>query len=637
VTTRNNVAAGVDDAIRVAVAAGPGARAVAILDASVDLVVGTALVGELVAVITDVLGRYFFDSPLLWTDEVSSLALSIIAFIGGAIAYRREQHVFIRTIVDLLPERPRHACYAFVDWVVLGIAVICCHASLGVLTARWDETTPILEMRGTWLALPLTIGMVVLALYALIRLGGQKLHAVVSGGLVAAGMTAAIMALHLWWLPALSTGAAVSVALLAVLVTALLGLPIGFALILGTLAFLYTGGLVSLVALPQNMVDGVSRFVLLALPFFILAGFVMESGGISRRLVMFVASLVGRLRGGLLQVTVVSMYIVSGISGSKAADVAAVGLVMRDMLDEEGYDTAEAAAVLAASAAMGECVPPSIAMLVLGSITSLSMGALFAAGLIPAAVIAVCLMLLIYWRSPRDVTQSPVRLGMRRHMRLATDAIIPASMPAFLFVGIFTGFATPTEVSAFAVAYGLLIAVFLYGELRLRSLARIIASASTVAAMVLFTLAAAQAFSWVLSAAQVPQALADLLAAMHDNAALFLVSSIVGLVVLGSLLEGLPALLILAPLLLPLTPALGISQLHYGIVLLIAMGIGAFLPPLGVGFYIACAVARAPMGRATRIMMPYVVVLLLGLLVVAFVPWLTLVFPRALGLAGTQG
>jgi TRAP-type C4-dicarboxylate transport system permease large subunit len=187
------------------------------------------------------------------------------------------------------------------------------------------------------------------------------------------------------------------------------------------------------------------------------------------------------------------------------------------------------------------------------------------------------------------------------------------------------------------VAYGLLIAVFLYRELQVRSLARIIASASTVAAMVLFTLAAAQSFSWVLSAAQVPQALADLLAATHDNAPLFLVCSIVGLVVLGSLLEGLPALLILAPLLLPMVPALGISQLHYGIVLLIAMGIGAFLPPLGVGFYIACAVARAPMGRSTRIMVPYVAVLLLGLLVVAFVPWLTLVFPRALGLVGPQG
>jgi tripartite ATP-independent transporter DctM subunit len=270
-------------------------------------------------------------------------------------------------------------------------------------------------------------------------------------------------------------------------------------------------------------------------------------------------------------------------------------------------------------------------MLVLGSVTSLSVGALFAAGLIPAAVIALCLMLLIYVRAARMKVRPVVTLGLRRHVHLATSAIIPASMPVFLFGGIFTGFATPTEVSAFAVAYGLLIAVLLYRELPLRSLARIVATGSTVSAMVLFTLAAAQGFSWVLAAAQIPQMLTQVVAASHNSAALFMVSSIIGLVVLGSLLEGLPALLILAPLLLPMAPALGISQLHYGIVLLIAMGIGAFLPPLGVGFYIACAVARAPMDRSARIMVPYVAVLLLGLLLVAFIPWLTLVFPRALG------
>ncbi len=606
----------------------------AALDAAVDLVVGIALIGELVVVITDVLGRAFLDTPVLWSDEVASLALSVIAFIGGAIAYRREQHVFIRTIVDRMPPRPRHACYAFVDWLVLGIAVICFRASLDLLSARWDELTPILEMRGTWLALPLTVGMAVLALYALIRLRAQSLHAVVAGGVAAAACFAVVFVIHAM-LPSLPTGTAVIAALLVVLVTALLGLPIGFALILGTLLFLYGGGLVPLVALPQNMVDGVSRFVLLALPFFILAGFVMESGGISRRLVMFVAALVGRLRGGLLQVSVISMYLVSGISGSKAADVAAVGLVMRDMLKEEGYDSAEASAVLAASAAMGECVPPSIAMLVLGSVTSLSVGALFAAGLIPAAVIALCLMLLIYVRAARMNVRRVATQGLRHRARLAAGAIIPASMPVFLFGGIFTGFATPTEVSAFAVAYGLLIAMLLYRELKLRSLARIVATASTVSAMVLFTLAAAQGFSWVLAAAQVPQMLARAVAASHDNAALFMVSSIIGLVILGSLLEGLPALLILAPLLLPMAPELGITPLHYGIVLLIAMGIGAFLPPLGVGFYIACAVARAPMDRSSRIMAPYVVVLLLGLLLVAFIPWLTLVFPRVLGFAAS--
>jgi tripartite ATP-independent transporter DctM subunit len=306
---------------------------------------------------------------------------------------------------------------------------------------------------------------------------------------------------------------------------------------------------------------------------------------------------------------------------------------MRDMLDKEGYDRSEAAVVLASSAAMGECVPPSVAMLVLGSITSLSMGALFAAGLVPAAVIAVCLMALIFVRIGRLGVARRAPVGLGRLLWLGADSILPFSMPALLFAGILTGFATPTEISAFAVAYGLVLAAIVYREVNLRALARVAADASTVAAMVLFTLAAAQTFSWALSAAQLPNALAALVFSWRNNIVLFLVASIVVLVVLGSLLEGLPALLILAPLMLPIASRLGISDLHYGIVLLIAMGIGAFLPPLGVGFYIACAIARAPMGRAARMMVPYTIVLLAGLLVVTFVPWFTLSLPRAFGLA----
>jgi tripartite ATP-independent transporter DctM subunit len=399
---------------------------------------------------------------------------------------------------------------------------------------------------------------------------------------------------------------------------------------LGTLLFLYLGGAVAMVALPQNMVDGTGRFVLLALPFFIFAGIIMERGGISRRLVTFVAALVGGLRGGLLQVMVVSMYVVSGISGSKAADVAAVGLVMRDMLEKEKYDIDQSAALLAASAAMGECIPPSLAMLVLGSVTSLSVAALFAAGLIPAAVIAICLMALIWFLTPRRSSPHPAKSNVGR---LAVAALIPFSMPVLLFAGILLGFATPTEVSAFAVAYGLLIAVLLYREMHHREFAQTVAEASTSSGMVLFTLAAAQAFSWVLSAAELPHRLAEVVTVWANGPALFLLVSIVALVVLGSLLEGLPAILILAPLLVPLAPQAGVDPLHYGIVLLVAMGIGAFLPPLGVGFYIACSVVRAHADRATRAMAPYFAVLIVGVLLVAYLPWFTMLLPRLLHLA----
>jgi tripartite ATP-independent transporter DctM subunit len=610
----------------------PDAARLWVMDAALDIIVAVAIFGELTAVIVDVLGRTLLDAPLLWADEVGGLALTVIAFIGGAAAYRRDQHIAVRVLVEWLPRRMRAPIHAAADWLVLETAVACFVTSFPLLISRWDELTPLLEMHGTWLALPLTIGMALLAVYAVARLLSQPTQAVLVS-LAVLLILNAIVGFAAVYGPPLGSTAAITLAIAVVLATVLLGLPVGFALVLATSLFLRQVYPAAMVALPQNMVDGVSRFVLLALPFFILVGFVMEAGGISRRLVLFVAALVGRLRGGLLQVVIINMYIVSGISGSKAADVAAVGLVMRDMLDKEGYERSETAVVLASSAAMGECVPPSIAMLVLGSVTSLSMGALFAAGLLPAAVIALCLMALVFVRvrkaQPGDAP--PVVRGSLP--RLGLDAILPFSMPVLLFAGILSGFATPTEISAFAVLYGLLLATLAYREVGLRALTRVAADASTVAAMVLFTLAAAQTFSWSLSAAQMPQALAALVFSWRDNTTLFLLASIVALVVLGSLLEGLPALLILAPLLLPIATQLGISDLHYGIVLLIAMGIGAFLPPLGVGFYIACAIARAPMGPSTRAMVPYVAVLLVGLLLVTFVPWFTLSVPRALGLA----
>ncbi len=600
------------------------------LDGVVDVIVGVALVGELLVVIANVVGRVFFDTPLLWADEVSGFALSVIAFLGGAIAYRREQHVLVRTLVDLLPPPSRAASYALVDWLVLAIALVTGYQSLALLSFRWDQVTPILGISATWIAVPLTVSMLVLAVYALARLLQQPRGAVVaSGALLVAATILVVVFRHATDLPVASNWN-VTIAIGVVLVTVLIGLPIAFSLMLGTMLFLYLGGMVAMVALPQNMVDGTGRFVLLALPFFIFAGIVMERGGISRRLVAFVAALVGGMRGGLQQVMVVSMYVVSGISGSKAADVAAVGLVMRDMLEKEKYDVDQSAALLAASAAMGECIPPSLAMLVLGSVTSLSVAALFAAGIIPAAVIALCLMALIWLLTPRRSASLARGPGMRR---LALGAVLPFSMPVMLFAGILLGFATPTEVSAFAVAYGLSIAVVVYRELHRRDFSRMVAEASTSAGMVLFTLAAAQSFSWVLSAAELPHRLAELVTVYATGPSLFLLVSIVALIVLGSLLEGLPAILILAPLLVPLAPQAGVDPLHYGIVLLVAMGIGAFLPPLGVGFYIACSVVRANADRATRAMAPYFTILVVGLLVVAFIPWFTLLLPRLLHLA----
>ena len=606
----------------------------AVVNALANAVVAIALIGELGAVFANVISRSLFDTAFLWTDEVAKLALSTLAFVGGAIAYAHGHHSFVRAGLNALGERLRGACLVASDLAVLLIAAVTGYASIFLIEIRWNELTPILEMPAAWIVVPLTASMMLLMFHAARRLLRAPPGPAVAVGAAVAAILALAFATRPLWLPWFTGDGAITAALGLFLVTIFGGLPIGFALLLSTAVYLWLADAVPMVALPQNMVDGTGNFVLLALPFFILAGLIMERGGISLRLVRFVHALVGHLRGGLLHVMVLSMYLVSGLSGSKTADVAAVGSVMRDMLKKEGYDAGEGAAVLAASAAMGETVPPSIAMLVLGSITTLSMAALFVGGVIPAAVVAACLMALIWLRSRRAGAYVSSRAPLRVVMTSAIGAVLPLLMPVTLFAGILFGVATPTEVSSFAVVYGLILSCLIYRELDLATVLRTVLDSAMLAGMVLFILGAASGFSWALTVAYLPQRLVDLLHGIDDNTALFLIGSILLLIIVGSVLEGLPALIILAPLLLPVAGGIGLSELHYGIVLLIAMGIGAFLPPAGVGFYIACAIMGTSIEAASRAMLPYLVVLIIALLIVAFVPWFTVFLPRALNLGG---
>jgi tripartite ATP-independent transporter DctM subunit len=599
-----------------------------VLDTVVYAVIGIALCAELAAVLANIVGRTFFHNSLLWTDEVASLVLAVLAFLGGAIAYRHGQHSAVQTIVGLMPPRYQRICGALTEWLVIVVSAVTCVLSVQLLTSQLGQTTPILGVPSSVLVAPLTVGMALMVLYAAERLIDQHRPAVLTTGAITVAVAVLVALTRAQWGPAIPDNLAITVALVLFLATVVIGLPVGFALLFSAMAYLVPTASTPMVALPQNMDDGLG-FVLLALPFFIFAGAIMEQGGISIRLVDLARSLVGHLRGGLLQVTVLSIYLVSGLSGSKAADVAAVGPVMRAMLEREGVRREEGAAVLAASAAMGETIPPSLGLLVLGSITTLSMGALFTAGIVPAAVIAICLMCLIAVRATRVGMPRSARASAGMVLRSARSAILPLLMPVMLYVGIRTGAATPTEISAVAVAYGLLLSILVYRAFGIQDFGRMIARASSTAGMILFILAAATAFSWVLSAAQVPQTLVAAITSWHSGPALFLLISVVMLVFLGSLLEGLPAVLILAPLLLPLAGRVGIDELHYAIVLLIAIGIGAFLPPLGVGFYVCCSVAGTKIGPSARVMWPYAGVLVAGLLIVAFVPWFTLALPHA--------
>jgi tripartite ATP-independent transporter DctM subunit len=598
-----------------------------------DVLLVAALLGELVLVLLNVGARIVIDHSFLWTDEVARFALSILAFVGGAVAYRRHEHAFVRVALNLLPKRGERICLAFADAMVFFVSGITGIASIEFLASSWSERTPILQMPAALIGTPLPLGMAMLMLYAFVKL--QRNHGKLGYlVLLCLGTVLGLAAVTQdAWLPYLGDEAPIIAALTLFFVFILMGVPVGFVLLFATAAYLWATGSASLVVLPQTMVNGIGNFILLAVPFFILAGLIMERGGISVRLVRFIFALVGHVRGGLLQVTVGSMYVVSGLSGSKPADVAAVGTVMRDELAEH-HGAPEGAAVLAASAVMGETIPPSIAMLIVGSITNVSVAAMFIGGIIPAAVIASCLSLMIYFRGRRSGAAPSKRASLKTIADAGIGAILPLFMPGLLLAGILLGIATPTEIAAAAVIYGLLLAVLVYRKVDLPAFIKLTIDAAALTGVLLFIFAAASGFSWVLTIAYLPQRLVALLQSVGGSAAIFMLLSIVLLIVVGVLLEGLPSLNVLAPLLIPIAGKLGISELHYALVLIIAMGVGGFMPFAGVGFYVCCAVMRCDIEAASRAMLPYLIVVLTGLLVVAFVPWFTLFLPRYFGFLG---
>jgi tripartite ATP-independent transporter DctM subunit len=618
---------------RSAAPAGADAIPLRAIDAFAEALLVAALLGELGLVLLNVLARAYFRHSFLWADEAARLSLSILAFIGGAVAYRRRDHAFVRIVLNLLPKRGERACLALADLVVLLVSALTGIASAEFLAASWDERTPILQLPAAVIGLPLPLGMALLAIYALNNLKAEHGWTAWKVGIPFLGLIAGAAATQELWLAQLGGDAAILAALGLFFAAIFAGVPVGFVLLLATAAYLWTTDAATMVVLPQTMVNGTGNFILLAVPFFILAGLIMERGGISARLVRFVYTLVGHFRGGLLQVTVASMYVVSGLSGSKPADVAAVGTVMRDELRER-HGAAEGAAVLAASAIMGETVPPSIAMLIVGSITNVSVAGMFIGGLAPAAVMALCLMALIYWRARRAGTPRVPRSSFDRMLWAGIGAILPLLMPGMLIGGILLGIATPTEVAAFAVVYGVFLSVFVYREMDMRTFLRTVTDTAALTGVLLFIFAAASGFSWSLTVAYLPQRLVALLHSVGNSTEIFMIGSIALLVIAGVLLEGLPSLNVLAPLLLPIAGSVGLSGLHYALVLIIAMGVGGFMPLAGVGFYVCCAIMRCNVEEASRAMLPYLAVVLVGLLIVAFVPWFALFLPRYFGFAG---
>src|SRR6195256_2879731 len=409
-----------------------------------------------------------------------------------------------------------------------------------------------------------------------------------------------------------------------------LSMPIVFALGIAGIAGLAIGGY-PLQMLPSSLVSGSQNWVLLAIPAFIFAGTLMERCGMSHALVDLARALVGWLRGGLGMSVIVVSYFFSDICGSKMAEVSALGSTLMPPLTKAGYKPADSASLIAAGTAMGMLVPPAIFMIVIAQVTNTSAVALFLAGFIPAATIMVCLMILVYVRARKYDWPVDSKPSMAFLVSSGRRAAVPLVIPIVILGGFFLGIFTATEAGAVVAGYAFITALFYYKNVTFREMGKLAYESAILTAAVVFLLAVASVFQYLMGVSGVPKLLADVLGPLKTMPWLFLLCTALITMMFGMVLEGLPAAVVLIPVVFPIAEAMGIDPIHFNIVQTAAVGIGLFLPPMGVGLLMALKFANLTVGEHWRSYLPYLAALLVGLMLIILFPQLSLFLPRSAG------
>jgi C4-dicarboxylate transporter DctM subunit len=588
---------------------------------------------QALVVAVQVVGRHVLRSPFPWTEEIARLLLVWLMCVGGVRALQLSEHPRVTAALRLLTE-PRRAAVESGMRLVLLAFFLCLLVPSGRLTlANAAERLPASGLPGAAVSVVLPLSLAAMAAVLARQVLADRVWR--DRGSLLWSLGAAGAALLSVLVPLLADAPPLVVLVTGFVVTAALGLPLAFTLALTSLTYLLGIGGVSLTILPIKVLGGVDSFVLLAIPLFILAGALMETGGISERIVALAQAAVGWVRGGLAMVAVVAETLFSGISGSTAADVSAISSLLVPSMKRAGYPAEESVSVVAAASAMGILVPPCLTMVVLGSLVNLSIVTLFLAGFLPAFLLGAALLVVIAVRARRYQWPRGERGSLGDFGRAARRAAVPLGLPVLLFAGIFSGATTVTEAALLAVVYALVVGLFTRDGITRAHLVPMLARTGVVTAMTLWVLGAASAFAWILARERVPEAFGEWVVALGGGRVVFLALTVVLFVVVGALLEGLPALLIFGPILFPISRSLGMDPVHYGIVIVAAMGIAFFLPPVGVGLSIACGVAGVEIDSVTRSYLPYLAALLLGLAVIAGLPEVTLILPRlVLGYSG---
>lgn len=412
-----------------------------------------------------------------------------------------------------------------------------------------------------------------------------------------------------------------------------LGVPIGFTLGLAGLAGLYLmGSGVALFSMaPLQFFSGLNMFTLMAMPFFILAGEIMNKSGITGRLVRFSNILAGNVRGGLAHANIIASIFFAGMTGAAVSDTAAIGTMLIPAMEKEGYDLDFSAAVTAASSIIGPTIPPSNMMVIYGSLMNVSIAGLFAAGFLPGLVLAGLLMLMTAYLSARRGYPKGLKTTFREKLSGFKDAIIPLLMPVIILGGILSGAFTPTEAAAIAVLYAAVIGFFVLRKMKVADLAPMLIKTAKITGVVFLIIGAAGILSWVLAINQVPQAIAAFLLSVTDSPKLILLMILVLMLIVGMFMDIAAALIILGPILHPIAVSIGMDPIHFGIVMVLSLNIALMTPPVGACLFVACSISKISLAQLSKAIWPYIVMEVMALFIVAYIPEITLFFPRLLG------
>jgi tripartite ATP-independent transporter DctM subunit len=598
----------------------------AVLGTLVEIPAALLVVAEIVILFAGVISRYVMHQPLIWSDELASILFLWLAMLGAVVAFRRAEHMRMTAVVATAGPK----MWAYLDVVATSAALA---FLLLIVWPAYDYayeesfiTTPALQIPNTWRAAALPVGICLMAVFALLRLFRSADLRTTLAAVVSVAAIIGVFWLAQPWLRPLGN---INLVIFFVGVAGFCvfaGVPIAFGFGLAVFGYLALTTHTPLMVLVGRMDEGMSHLILLAVPLFVFLGLLIEMTGMARAMVAFLASLLGHVRGGLHYVLLGAMYLVSGISGSKAADMAAVAPVLFPEMKARGAKPGDLVALLAATGAQTETIPPSLVLITIGSVTGVSISALFTGGLLPGVVCAITLAVLVWWRYRAEDLSHVKKAGGAEIAKTFVVALPALALPFVIRAAVVEGIATATEVSTIGIVYGILIGLLIYRQFDWRRLMPMLIDTACLSGAILMIIGTATGMAWGLTQSGFSRGLAAAMTGLPGGAATFIAVSIVAFMVLGSVLEGIPAIVLFGPLLFPIARQVGVHEVHYAMIIILAMGIGLFAPPFGVGYYAACAIGRVDPAEGIRPIWGYMLALLAGLIIVAIFPWISIGF-----------